>query len=91
MFYTPGEDEILQNYENARKVYAGLGIDTDQAIADFSRVGISIHSWAGDDVTGFEKHENVHSENTVTGNYPGRARNGDELRQDIEQAMRFSP
>jgi L-rhamnose isomerase len=91
MFYTPSEDEILQNYENAKKVYAGIGIDTDQAIADFSRVGISIHSWAGDDVTGFEKHDNVHSENTVTGNYPGRARNGDELRQDIEQAMRFSP
>lgn len=43
-------------------------------------------------MTGFETHEGgVHSENTVTGNYPGRARNGGELRQDLEQAMRFSP
>jgi L-rhamnose isomerase len=91
MFTAPSEDMILQNYENAKKVYAGLGIDTDKALDEFSRVGISIHSWAGDDVTGFEKHDNVHSENTVTGNYPGRARNGDELRQDLAQAMRFSP
>lgn len=83
---------IVDNYENAKKVYASVGVDADKAIEQFSKVGISIHSWAGDDVTGFETHVGgVHSENTVTGNYPGRARNGDELRQDLSQAMRFSP
>lgn len=92
MFYTPSEEEVLENYHFAKKVYSALGIDVDKAMSDFHKVGISIHSWAGDDVTGFEVHEGpVHSENTVTGNYPGRARNGEELRQDIAQAMRFSP
>ena len=92
MFYTPTDDSILEGYQNAKAVYASLGLDTERVLAQFEKVGISIHSWAGDDVTGFETHEGgVHSENTVTGNYPGRARNGGELRQDLEQAMRFSP
>lgn len=89
--YTPTEKEILQSYDQARRVFAAYGVDTDKALAEFEKVGISIHSWAGDDVTGFEKFENVHSENTVTGNYPGAARNGEELRQDLDQAMKFSP
>ena len=85
MFYTPTDDSILEGYQNAKAVYASLGLDTERALAQFEKVGISIHSWAGDDVTGFETHEGgVHSENTVTGNYPGRARNGGELRQDLE-------
>ena len=92
MFYTPTPEMIQENYENAKKVYASLGLDTEKALEQFATVGISIHSWAGDDVTGFETHAGgVHSENTVTGNYPGRARNGDELRMDLDQAMRFSP
>lgn len=91
MLFLPSEKIILQNYENAKEVFAAYGIDTDKALETFAQVGISIHSWAGDDVKGFESFENVHSENTVTGNYPGAARNGDELRQDLEQAMRFSP
>lgn len=83
---------VRQNYLNAKKVYAAYGIDTDAVLEKFKTVPISIHSWAGDDVTGLEVHEGgVHSENTVTGNYPGRARNGDELRADIAQAMKFSP
>ena len=92
MYKAPNEAVILRNYEDAKEVYASLGLDTDKALADFKKVGISINSWAGDDVTGFEVHDGaVHSENTVTGNYPGKARNGDELRQDIAQAMKFIP
>ena len=92
MYTAPKEAAILRNYEDAKEVYASLGLDTEKALADFKKVGISINSWAGDDVTGFETHEGaVHSENTVTGNYPGKARNGDELRQDIAQAMKFIP
>ena len=92
MLYSPSEDQILTGYENAKKAYTDLDIDVEEALKRFERTGISIHSWAGDDVRGFENHAgDVHSENTVTGNYPGRARNGDELRQDIAQAMRFSP
>lgn len=83
---------IRQAYSQARQRYAQYGVDTDAVLEKFRTVPISIHSWAGDDVTGFEVHKGqVHSENTVTGNYPGRARNGDELRMDLAQAMRFSP
>lgn len=89
--YILNEQTILQNYRNAKELFAAYGVDTEAALEQFQRVGISIHSWAGDDVRGFEGLENVHSENTVTGNYPGAARNGDELRQDLTQAMRFSP
>lgn len=89
--YIPNEKAILQAYENAKEVFAAYGIDTEEALKEFEKVGISIHSWAGDDVKGLEKHENVHSENTVTGNYPGAARTGEELRQDLDQAMKFSP
>ena len=92
MFKAPSEASILRAYEDAKDLYGSLGIDVEDAISKFEKVGISIHSWAGDDVTGFETHDGeVHSENTVTGNYPGKARNGDELRQDLAQAMKFSP
>lgn len=92
MFKAPSEASILRAYEDAKDLYGSMGIDVEKAISIFEKVGISVHSWAGDDVTGFETHEGeVHSENTVTGNYPGKARNGDELRQDLAQAMKFSP
>ena len=92
MFYVLADDKILENYKNASKVYASLGVDTDTVIKRFEKVGFSIHNWADDDVAGFEIHNGtVHSENTVTGNYPGKARNGEEMRADLDQAMRFSP
>ena len=85
------KDLILENYENAKKVYALYDVDTDAAIEKFKTIPISVHNWQGDDVTGFEDFEGVHSENVVTGNYPGRAQNGDQMRQDLEQAFKFSP
>ncbi len=85
------EKFIISAYEQAKDMYSSYGVDVEAALTQFSDVGISIHSWAADDVTGFEKNENIHSENTVTGNYPGKARNGDEIRSDLAQAMRFSP
>ncbi len=82
---------IRQNYANAKKVYAQYGVDTEKAIKTFREVPISVHNWQGDDVKGFEHFDHVHSENTVTGNYPGAARNGDEMRQDLKKSMQYSP
>ena len=84
-------EQILRVYEDAKKIYAAYGVDTDAAIEIFKTIPITLHNWQGDDVVGFEKHEGVHSENLVTGNYPGRARNGDEMRMDIDTAFSFSP
>jgi L-rhamnose isomerase len=50
-----------------------------------------VHNWQGDDVRGFEGSDGLHSENVVTGNYPGRSNNGEQMRRDLEQAFRFSP
>ena len=82
---------IKVNYQNAKKVYTQYGVDTEEALKTFRRIPISVHNWQGDDVKGFESFENVHSENTVTGNYPGAARNGDEMRADMRKAMEHSP
>jgi L-rhamnose isomerase len=55
-------------------------------------VKISLHCWQGDDVTGFEKNAGGASGGILaTGNYPGRARTGDELRADFEMAYKLIP
>lgn len=89
--YKYNDEQIIRAYENAKKVYSGYSVDTDKAIEIFNKIPISLHNWQGDDVIGFENHGEVVSENLVTGNYPGRARNGDEMRMDIDKAFSFSP
>ncbi len=79
-------------YELARERYAALGVDTEAALARLAQVSLSLHCWQGDDVGGFE---NPGGELTggiaATGNYPGKARNGDELRSDLDLAFRLIP
>jgi L-rhamnose isomerase len=84
------KDTIQKNYDSAKKAFAALGVSTDAAIARLKSIPVSIHNWQGDDVRGFEGGNEV-SQNLVTGNYPGRARNGEELRSDLEFAMKYSP
>ncbi len=90
MFYTPDEDKILSAYEAAKATYRALGVDTDAVIEKFRTVPISLQNWQGDDVTGFEAAQGS-GDMVVTGNYPGRARTGDELRADIDMAFSLSP
>lgn len=78
-------DLILKNYEIAKERYAALGVDTDKAIATLEKTPISLHCWQADDVVGFERGEAASGGIQSTGNYPGKARNIDELRQDIEK------
>jgi L-rhamnose isomerase len=83
---------MTDSYETARAQYAELGVDTDQALRSLSAVPVSLHCWQGDDVRGFEESGTALSGGLqVTGSYPGRARNPDELRQDMEQAMALIP
>lgn len=85
------EDRIIKNYEYAKEVYKGFGVDTDSAISTFNTIPISLHCWQGDDVKGFEDVGDVDSQNVVTGSYPGAARNAQELRADIDMAFSMSP
>jgi L-rhamnose isomerase len=90
MFVT-NEDAIQKSYERAKTVYAEFGVDTDAVLKQFVEIPISLHCWQGDDVHGFEDQGDVVSQNLVTGNYPGAARSGDELRMDIAKAFAMSP
>lgn len=76
---------IEKNYAIAKERYAALGVDTDKAIATLEKTPISLHCWQADDVVGFERNEAASGGIQTTGNYPGKARNIDELRQDIDK------
>ena len=78
------EAQILQAYELAKERYAALGVDTDKAIAQLEKQQISLHCWQTDDVIGFESKDGLSGGIQTTGNYPGRARNIDEVRKDLE-------
>ncbi len=79
------EEQIKKAYELAKARYAEFGIDTDKAIEALEKTPISLHCWQADDVVGFERNEAASGGIQTTGNYPGKARNIDELRQDIDK------
>ncbi len=86
------DEQIRQAYELARQRFAELGVSTEDALAKLADVPISLHCWQGDDVGGFESTgEEIGGGLAVTGNYPGKARTPDELRQDLEQAYSLIP
>ena len=76
---------IEKNYQIAKERYAAIGINTDKALETLEKTPISLHCWQADDVVGFERNEALSGGIQTTGNYPGRARNIDELRQDINK------
>ena len=78
------EQSILQAYAYAKERYAALGVDTDKAVAELEKQQISLHCWQTDDVVGFERNQALSGGIQTTGNYPGRARNIDEVRADLE-------
>jgi len=78
------EAQILKSYEIARERYAAIGVDTDKAVDQLEKQQISLHCWQTDDVVGFERNQALSGGIQTTGNYPGRARNIAEVRQDLE-------
>ena len=85
-------DRIEKAYELARECYAEQHVDADAAIVKLENLPISIHAWQGDDVVGFENTNHALTGGCqVTGNYPGRARTPDELRDDLDVALKLIP
>lgn len=78
-------------YQIAKERYAAIGIDTEAVIEKLSKVGISMHCWQGDDVKGFENAGALTGGIQTTGNYPGAARNPQELMQDLDKAFSLIP
>ncbi|MBQ8282641.1 MAG: L-rhamnose isomerase [Paraprevotella sp.] len=86
------ENLIQQAYEIARERYAALGVDTEKVLEQMQNFHLSLHCWQADDVTGFENQGgDLTGGIQATGNYPGKARNIDELRQDILKATSYIP
>jgi len=85
-------ERVTKNYEEARERFAALGVDTDIALETLQKISISIHCWQADDGTGLENTGDALSGGIqVTGNYPGKARNMDELRSDVLKALSLIP
>ncbi len=83
---------IEKMYEYAKEQYASIGVDVDAAIEKVAKTPVSIHCWQADDVRGFENPDGDLSGGIqTTGNYPGRARNIDELRADFDFASKLIP
>jgi L-rhamnose isomerase len=84
--------QVEQAYQLAKERYAALGVDTEKVLARLAEISISLHCWQGDDVGGFEDPDRGLSGGIMaTGNYPGKARSADELRQDLDLAYSLIP
>lgn len=83
---------VIKAYELAKSMYEALGVDVEAALDKLKTVPISIHCWQGDDIGGFEVQQNELSGGIdVTGNYPGKAKTPEQLRSDLEMALRLIP
>ena len=80
-------------YQNAKAQYAEIGVNTDDAISQLSKIDISLHCWQTDDVSGFETADAELGGGGImaTGNYVGKAKTIDQVKADIEKAMSLLP
>ncbi len=81
----------MNPYEIAKEIYAGIGVDTEEAIKKLSKIKVSVQCWQGDDVKGFLRNESLSGGIAVTGNYPYAAKNAEELRADLNKALSLIP
>ncbi|MDC3418046.1 L-rhamnose isomerase [Aquibacillus salsiterrae] len=83
---------VKENFEKAKLDYERWGVNVEEALEKLKSVPISIHCWQGDDIGGFEVNQQELSGGIdVTGNYPGKATNPEQLRSDIEKALSLIP
>ncbi|MBO5290261.1 MAG: L-rhamnose isomerase [Clostridia bacterium] len=81
----------MSRYDEAKKIYADYGVDTDKALEALENVTVSVHCWQGDDVTGFDSKQSLSGGIQTTGNYPGKATTPEELMADIDKAFSLIP
>lgn len=80
---------VEKAYVIAKERYAAIGVDTEKAIEKLMHTQLSLHCWQADDVSGFENAGELTGGIQATGNFPGKARNIDELRADILKAKSY--
>jgi len=90
--YRPDANTIEKAYDQAKEAFAQVGVDADEVQKKLAQVSISLHCWQGDDVGGFEAPEgDLGGGLAATGNYPGKARTPQELREDAQKAFSLIP
>lgn len=77
--------------DETKELYLKYGINVDEVLEKLSKVKISIHCWQLDDVSGFESQGELTGGIQSTGDYPGKARNFTELKQDLDVALKYIP
>ena len=87
------EKRIELSYRIAREAYAEIDVDTHRALDRLDRTPISLHCWQTDDVGGCERSGAVLAGGGIqaTGNYPGKATNLGEIRQDLDKVYALIP
>lgn len=86
------KESVNKAYAIAKERYAALGVDTEKVLSEMQNFHLSMHCWQADDVKGFEVQAGALSGGIQsTGDYPGAARNIDELRADILKAKSLIP
>ena len=93
MFDKPDPKAVEADYARAKERYDAIGVDADAAAERLAEVPLSIHCWQGDDIGGFEVREDAVDGGGIlaTGAYPGKARNADELRTDLDKGLSLIP
>ena len=82
---------IKERYSSAKKIYENIGVNVDEALETLKNIKISMHCWQGDDIKGFDREGPLTGGIQVTGNYPGKARNPEELMNDIVKVFSLVP
>ena len=77
--------------EKVIELYKKYNINVSEVLKKLARVKISIHCWQLDDVSGFENAGNLTGGIQATGNYLGKARNFEELINDLDVALKYIP
>ena len=83
----------MDEYGIAREEYKQIGVDTESAPELLGCTPVSIHCWQLDDCGGFETSDVYLSGGGIlsTGCYPGKARNLEELMDDLEKVLSLIP
>ena len=82
---------VVKRYKDAKNVFADNGVDTEKALGSLRGLTLSLPCWQADDVRGSETHAGSVETLRITGEYPGRSRNNDEIRRDLEKILALIP
>ncbi len=81
----------MTRFEESKKIYAEYGVDVEKALEIVKNIPVAVHCWQGDDVRGFDGTGSLSGGIQTTGNYPGGARNPEELMHDMEVVLKYAP